>query len=93
MCISSTLKTLAHIWQQRRRTVLETKVVKIAHDIRQPLTSIALSSAAAKHFLEQSPPDLDTVKRLLDEIVGASLRAGEAIPSNRVLIGEDRPSQ
>jgi signal transduction histidine kinase len=93
MCISSTLKTLADIWQQRRRTALETKVVEITHDVRQPLTSIALSGAAAKHFLEQSPPDLETVRRLLDEVVGASLRVGEAFASNRVLIVEDRPNQ
>jgi signal transduction histidine kinase len=93
MCISTTLRTWAHIWQQRRLTVLETVVAKIAHDVRQPLTRIALSGAAAKHFLEQSPPDLDTAKRLLDEIVGASFRASEVFASNRVLIGEDRPKQ
>ena len=93
MCISSALKTWANIWQQRRRTVLETVIAKIAHDVRQPLTRIALSSAAAKHFLEQSPPDLETAKRLLDEIVGASFRASEVFASNRVSISEDRPSQ
>jgi signal transduction histidine kinase len=92
MCISSTLRTWAHIWQQRRRTVLETVVARIAHDVRQPLACIALSGAAAKHFLEQSPPDLETAKRLLDEMVGASFRASEVFASNRVLIGGDRPS-
>ena len=93
MCISTTLRTWAHIWQQRRLTVLETVVAKIAHDVRQPLTRIALSGAAAKHLLEQSPPNVEAVKRLLDEIVGASFRASEVFASNRVLIGEDRPSQ
>jgi hypothetical protein len=80
---------LAHIWQQRRQSVLETTVVKIAHDVRQPLTSIALSGAIAKRSLEKSPPDLETIRRLLDEIVGASFRANEAFASNGVLIGTD----
>jgi hypothetical protein len=93
MCISSTLKTCARIWQQRRLTILETVVAKIAHDVRQPLTCIVTTGAAAKQFLEQSPPDLEAVKRMLDEIVGASFRANEVFESHRVLIGEDRPSQ
>jgi signal transduction histidine kinase len=93
MCISTTLRTWAHICQQRRLTVLEIAVAKIAHDVRQPLTRIALSGAAAKHFLEQSPPNVEAVKRLLDEIVGASFRASEVFASNRVLIEEDRPSK
>ena len=92
MCISSTLKTCARIWQQRRLTGLETVVAKIAHEVRQPLTSIVITGAAAKQSLEQSPPDLEAVKRMLDEIVGASFRANEVFESNRVLIGEDRSS-
>jgi signal transduction histidine kinase len=91
MCISSTLKTWARISQQRRLTV-ETVVARIAHEVRQPLTSIVTTGAAAKHFLEQSPPDLEAVKRMLDEIVGASFRANEVFESNRVLI-EDRSSR
>ena len=91
MCISSTLKTCARIWQQRRLTALETVVAKIAHDVRQPLTSIVITGAAAKQLLEQSPPDLEAVKRMLDEIVGESFRANEVFENNRVLLGEDRP--
>jgi hypothetical protein len=89
MCISSTLRILAHIWQQRSGTVLENTIVKIAHDVRQPLASIALSGSTAKRFLAQSPPDLEQVRSLLDEIVGASFRANEAFASNGVLIGTD----
>ena len=92
MCISSTLRTWASIWHQRRLTVLETVVARIAHDVRQPLTCIVTTGAAAKQFLEQSPPDLEAVKRMLDEIVGASFRANEVFENNRVLIGEDQPS-
>ena len=75
----------------RRLTVRETVVAKIARDVRQPLTSIVITGAAAKQLLEQSPPDLEAVKRMLDEIVGASFRANEVFENNRVLLGEDRP--
>jgi hypothetical protein len=75
----------------RRLTVRETVVAKIARDVRQPLTSIVITGAAAKQLLEQSPPDLEAVKRMLDEIVGESFRANEVFENNRVLLGEDRP--
>jgi len=78
-------------FEHRRLTVRETVVAKIAHDVRQPLTSIVITGAAAKQLLEQSPPDLEAVKRMLDEIVGESFRANEVFENNRVLIGEDRP--
>jgi signal transduction histidine kinase len=77
----------------RRLTVREAVVAKIAHDVRQPLTGIVITGAAAKQLLEQSPPDLEAVKRMLDEIVGESFRANEVFENNRVLIGEDRPGR
>ena len=86
MCISATLKTCARIWRQRRLTVVETVVAKIAHEVRQPLTSIVITGAAAKQSLEQSPPDLEAVKDMLDEIIGASFRASAVFESKRVLI-------
>ena len=84
MCISSTLRTWASISQQRRLTVFETALAKIAQDVRQPLTSIVTTAAAAKQFLERSPADLEAVRDMLDEIVGAGFRASEAFGSNRV---------
>ena len=84
MCISSTLRTWASISQQRRLTVFETALAKIAQDVRQPLTSIVTTAAAAKQFLERSPADLEAVRDMLDEIVGAGFRASEVFESNRV---------
>jgi hypothetical protein len=75
--------------RERRLSALETVVAKIAHNVRQPLTSIAATAAAAKQSLEQPPLDLEAVKGMLDEIVGATLRASEVFESRRVLIGED----
>ena len=75
--------------RERRLSALETVVAKIAHNVRQPLTSIVTTADAAKQSLEQSPLDLEAVKGMLDEIVGASFRASEVFESKRVLIGED----
>lgn len=90
---TSTLYRTLQRDRKRRLTDLETVVAKIAQGVRQPLTSIVTTGAAAKQFLEQSPPDFEAVKRMLDEIVDASFRANEVFENNRVLIGEDRPSQ
>jgi hypothetical protein len=75
--------------RERRLTVLETVVARIAQNVRQPLTSIVTTAAAAKQSLEKSPLDLEAVKGMLDEIVGASFRASEVFESKRVLIRED----
>jgi signal transduction histidine kinase len=57
----------------------------IAHEIRQPLASIASSGRAALNFLKRAPPDLDEVRQALDRIVEQAHRADETIASVREL--------
>jgi signal transduction histidine kinase len=64
---------------------LQTVVAAIAAEMRQPLTGIVTRGTAARRYLERSPPDVDKVKSLLDEIVHASFQADEVIESNRAL--------
>jgi hypothetical protein len=66
---------------------LATVVAKIAHEVRQPLTGIVTMSAAAKRFLERSPPDVENVKDMLDKITSASFRANEVFNNNRIVGG------
>ena len=79
--------------RERRLSALEAMVAKIANNVRQPLTSIVATAATAKLSLEQSPPDLQAVKGMLDDIVGASFRASEVLESKRVLIEDDLLNQ
>ena len=64
----------------------------LTHQMRQPLTGIGTRASVARRFLEQSPPDIDKVQRIQDEIVGAASHANEAIESVRALFKDaDQP--
>jgi signal transduction histidine kinase len=64
----------------------------LTHQMRQPLTGIGTRASAARRFLVQSPPDIDRVQRIQDEIVGAASHANEAIESVRALFKDaDQP--
>ena len=64
---------------------LDAATAAMAHELRQPLTAIATTSAAALRWLKRSPPDLDEVRAGLASISGASERAEEIIAGVREL--------
>jgi signal transduction histidine kinase len=71
---------------------VQAAVGALTHQIRQPLTGIGTRASAARRFLVQSPPDIDRVQRIQDEIVGAASHANEAIESVRALFKDaDQP--
>jgi len=71
---------------------VQAAVGALTHQMRQPLTGIGTRASAARRFLEQSPPDIDRVQRIQDEIVGAASHANEAIESIRALFKDaDQP--
>lgn len=71
---------------------LQAVLAEIANEARQPLAAIAAQGAAARQFLERTPPDIDRVKGMLDEIVRASFRADEVFQTSRAFFkdGDDR---
>jgi signal transduction histidine kinase len=58
----------------------------IAHELHQPLTAILSNAQAAQEILNQSPPNLDEVRAILDDIVLEDARAGEVIERLRRLM-------
>ena len=71
---------------------VQAAVGALTHQMRQPLTGIGTRASAARRFLAQSPPDIDRVQRIHDEIVGAASHANEAIESVRALFKDaDQP--
>jgi signal transduction histidine kinase len=71
---------------------VQAAVGALTHQMRQPLTGIGTRASAAGRFLVQSPPDIDRVRRIQDEIVGAASHANEAIESVRALFKDaDQP--
>jgi signal transduction histidine kinase len=62
---------------------LEAVVASIAHEIRQPLTTIAMHGAAAKRYLNRTPPNSLAVGRSLSAMVDACMRASEIFDNIR----------
>lgn len=60
----------------------------IAHELKQPLTSIVASSEAAKRFLKMAPPNNEKVQSALERIAIAGCRAGDVIDGVRALFGK-----
>jgi len=73
--------------RERRNRLLNAQAATsaIIHEVRQPLTAIVATTAAARLWLDRAPPDLGIVRESLDDIAGASSRAGEVLANVRRL--------
>jgi signal transduction histidine kinase len=65
---------------------VEAVVAAISHELRQPLTGITTRVAAARRFLERSPPDIERVRGILEEVANSSFRSSEVLESFRALV-------
>jgi signal transduction histidine kinase len=63
-------------------------IASISHEIKQPVSAIALNGAAARTFLNSAPLDLDEVKSALDDVISESHRTGKILDNLRQLFGE-----
>ena len=64
---------------------VEVVVAAIAHEVRQPLTSISMRATGARRWLDRTPPDLDEARANLEGIDHASTRASEVFETIRGL--------
>jgi signal transduction histidine kinase len=73
--------------QERNSTLmnLEAMAASIAHEVRQPLTSISISGQAALRFLSREPLDQDEVRSALKRVIDDSHRASQIFDSIRAL--------
>jgi C4-dicarboxylate-specific signal transduction histidine kinase len=74
---------------------LEAVVASIAHEVRQPLASIAVRGAAARRYLDRVPPDLHKARNGIGAMVDASMRANETFENIRALfssVNQERQS-
>jgi signal transduction histidine kinase len=61
----------------------------IAHEVNQPLTGISARASAAARWLAKDPPDIEKVRNMLRDIIGASDRAAEVVSSVRAMFKKD----
>jgi signal transduction histidine kinase len=67
---------------------LEAVVASIAHEVRQPLASIAVRGSAARRYLDRTPPDLRKAQNSVGAMVDASMRANEIFENIRALFSD-----
>jgi PAS domain S-box-containing protein len=61
----------------------------MAHEINQPLATIALGCSASLRWLSKTPPNLEEVRAALNRISDASQRAGQVIDGIRTMFKND----
>jgi len=61
----------------------------IAHEVRQPLAAISASGEAGLTLLERREPDLDEVRKALEDVIEDSHRADDVLKSVRAMFKQD----
>ena len=69
---------------------LHAVMASISHEIKQPLSAIALNGAAAQDFLKSAPPDLAEVQSALDDVINDSYRTGQILDNFHQLFGREK---
>jgi C4-dicarboxylate-specific signal transduction histidine kinase len=83
-------RSLAELQRERNNKLMnfEAMVASIAHEVRQPLASIATNGSATLRFLGQAPPNVEEARLALDDVVRDSHRASEVFDNIRALFGK-----
>ena len=83
-------RSVAELQRERNNKLMnfEAMVASIAHEVRQPLASIATNGGAALHFLGHVPSDIEEARLALDDIVRDSHRASQVFDNIRALFGK-----
>src|SRR5262245_20923826 len=65
----------------------------IVHEINQPLTAIATNADAGLRWTDRTPPDLDRIRKSLNQIVHARQRTADVIHGIRAMFKSEEPSR
>ena len=60
----------------------------IVHEVRQPLSAIAVNASAALRFLGKTPPELAEVRAALNDMISDTHRSSEVLEGIRALFGK-----
>ncbi len=75
--------------KKNRLMNLEALAASIAHEVRQPLTSIVMGGGAVRRYISDMPPKLDKARLTAERIIAAGHRASQILDDIRKLFGSD----
>jgi signal transduction histidine kinase len=75
--------------KKNRLMNLEALAASIAHEVRQPLTSIVMGGGALRRFISDTPPKLDKAHLTAERIIAAGHRASQILDDIRKLFGTE----
>ena len=81
-------ETQAELARVSRLTALGEFAASIAHEVRQPLTTITINARTCLRWLNSDSPNLTEVREALTDIVDAGQRADDVISRNRELFND-----
>jgi len=82
-------KAMAELTNMNRLATAGQLSASIAHEVNQPVTGIVLLANAALRWLAAEKPDLERLRNILTDIVGAGERTGEIIASVRAMFKKE----
>jgi signal transduction histidine kinase len=68
---------MLHRERSNKLASLDAVIAAIAHEVKQPLATIAVRGAAARRYLDRTPPGLREASSSIGAMVAASMRASE----------------
>jgi signal transduction histidine kinase len=80
---------LAELANMNRLATAGQLSASIAHEINQPVTGIVLMASAALRWLPADRPEMDRIRSLLSDIVGAGQQAGDIIKGVRAMFKKE----
>lgn len=69
---------------------LRAVMASIAHEIKQPVSAIAINGVAAQDLLKSARPDLAEVQSALDDMINDSYRTGQILDNLHQLFGREK---
>ncbi len=83
-----TRRAMAELQSVNRLATAGELSASIAHEVKQPLTSVAANAYAALNWLRAGTPNLDEARSSLDRIVSAAHRANDIVSGVRAVFSK-----
>jgi signal transduction histidine kinase len=79
--------------KKNRLMTLEALAASIAHEVRQPLTSIVMGGNALQRYISDTPPKLEKAHQTVERMIAAGHRGSQILDDIRKLFGTDERAQ